>query len=57
MPKEVPWKSDITEIGKNKLLTRGIDQEEIIRNFSYEEMIFLLLFGRKPTEVEANFLR
>lgn len=57
MPKEVPWKSNITEVGKDKLLTRGVDQEEIIRNFSYEEMVFLLLFSRKPTGVEADMLR
>lgn len=57
MPKEVPWKSNITEIGKNKLLTRGVDQEEIIRNFRYEEMVFLLLFGRRPNETEADLLR
>ncbi|HEY4496441.1 MAG TPA: citrate/2-methylcitrate synthase [Candidatus Paceibacterota bacterium] len=57
MPKEVPWKSDITEVGKNKLLTRGVDQEEIIRTYRYEEMVFLLLFGRRPTEVEADMLR
>ncbi|HEX9608680.1 MAG TPA: citrate/2-methylcitrate synthase [Candidatus Paceibacterota bacterium] len=57
MPKHVPWKSNITEVGKNKLLTREVDQEEIIRNFSYEEMVFLLIFGRKPTETEADLLR
>jgi len=57
MPKEVPWKSNITQVGKNKLLTYGVDQEEIIRSFRYEEMVFLLLFGRKPSEVEADLLR
>src|SRR3989344_1208820 len=57
MPKEVLWKSDITEVGKNKLLTKGIDQTEIIKGFHYEEMVFLLLFGRKPSEVEADLLR
>lgn len=57
MPKEIHWKSDITEITKNKLVTRGVDQEEIIRNFRYEDMVFLLVFGRKPTSVEADLLR
>jgi len=57
MPKEVPWKSNITEVSKDKLLTRGVDQKEIIRTFRYEEMVFLLLFGRKPTVVEADMLR
>lgn len=57
MSKEVPWKSNITEVGKNKLLTHGVNQEDIIRNFRYEEMVFLLLFGRKPTEPEADLFR
>lgn len=57
MPKEIRWESDITEITKNKLVTRGVDQEEIIRNFRYEDMVFLLVFGRKPTSVEADLLR
>ncbi len=57
MPKEVPWKSNITEVGKNKLLTYGVNQEDIIRNFCYEEMVFLLLFGRQPNEIEADLLR
>jgi len=57
MPKEVAWKSNITEVLKNKLVTRGIDQEDIIRNYHYEDMVFLLIFGRKPTEVEADLLR
>lgn len=57
MPKEVPWQSNITEVGKNKLHTYGVDQEESIRKFHYEEMVFLLLFGRKPTETEADLLR
>jgi citrate synthase len=57
MPKEIPWSSTITEIGKNKLFTKGIDQEEIIENFHYEEMVFLLLFSKRPTTTEANLLR
>lgn len=54
---QVPWKSNITEIKENKLVTHGVDQEEIIRTFRYEEMVFLLLFGKKPTEIEADLLR
>ncbi len=57
MPKEVLWKSDITEVGKNKLLTKGVDQMEIIKGFHYEDMVFLLLFGRKPKKEEADLLR
>lgn len=51
------WKSSITKIKPNKLVTYDIDQEEIIRTFSYEEMVFLLVVGRKPSMVEAVMLR
>jgi citrate synthase len=57
MPKQIAWTSEITEVRKNKLITRGVDQEEIIRSFRYEEMIYLLLFGKKPSPVEADLLR
>ncbi|MCU7805481.1 MAG: hypothetical protein KZQ96_20010 [Candidatus Thiodiazotropha sp. (ex Lucinoma borealis)] len=57
MPKKIPWASNITEVGKNKLITHGVDQREIIRSFSYEEMVYLLMFGKKPNEKERNILR
>ncbi|MBI3255783.1 MAG: citryl-CoA lyase [Candidatus Andersenbacteria bacterium] len=53
----VPWTSDITEVLQGRLVTYGVDQEEILRSYSYEEMVFLLLFGRKPNPVEAVMLR
>ncbi|MBL8798034.1 MAG: hypothetical protein JNM56_29320 [Planctomycetia bacterium] len=34
-----------------------MDQQDLIRQFSYEEMVFLLLRGRKPTAPEATLLR
>ncbi len=51
------WNSKITKVKKDKLTTHGIDQEEIINNFRYEEMVFLLIFGRKPTAIEADLFR
>jgi len=51
------WETAITEVGRNKLATYGIPQEEIIREFSYEEMVFLLLTGRRPNETERTLLR
>lgn len=57
MPEELEWTSGITVVGKNALVTRGVDQSEIIAAWSYEEMIYLLLFGRKPSRVESNLLR
>jgi citrate synthase len=57
MPKQVPWTSEITKVAKNSLITRGIDQKEIISSFSYEQMVFLLLTGKRPTPIEADLLR
>lgn len=51
------WSSAITEISRNQLVTRGVDQEEILKSYHYEEMVYLLLFGRKPTEVESDLFR
>lgn len=55
--KRVPWRSKITEIEQDSLKTHGIDQCEIIREYSYEEMVFFLLKARRPTSVERNLLR
>lgn len=51
------WKSKITKVRKNRLVTYGVDQDEIVRSFSYEEMVFLLLTGKRPTKVQATMLR
>ncbi len=51
------WQSSITEVGRNKLTTYGFPQEQIIREFSYEEMVFLVLKGRRPTPTERTLLR
>ncbi len=53
----VPWQSSITEVRANALLTYGVDQQTIIREFSFEETVFLLLRQRRPDEVERTMLR
>lgn len=57
MERRIAWKSNITEIRNGELFTHNIDQRKIIREFSYEEMIFFLLKGRKPNKKEKNILR
>src|ERR1700722_4587605 len=52
-----PWSSKITELTPDGPKTYGIDQRKIIREFSFEQMIFLLLRGRIPSLVEADLLR
>ncbi len=51
------WKSGITKVYKDRLVTYGVEQDNIVRNFSYEEMVFLLLTGKRPTPVQAAMLR
>ncbi len=53
----LPWKSSITEIGTNEISTHGVDQRTIIREFSFEETVFLVLRGRRPDSVERTMLR
>lgn len=53
----VPWHSNITTVANNRLVTHGVDQTEIIRSFTYEEMIFFLLNGRRPTSIQKEIFR
>jgi citrate synthase len=55
--RRVPWKSNITKVFNNKLETHGIPQEHIIETFSYEEMVLLLILGRRPTQSEKDRFR
>ena len=47
-------KTKITEVEPNKLSTRGYNQEELISNLSYAEMVFLILKGRLPSAKESK---
>lgn len=51
------WTSRITTVEPDSLRTHGIDQSEIIRNFSYQDTVFFLLKGREPSKVESELLR
>ena len=51
------WQSEITEIGVNELFTRGVNQRDIVRSYTFEDMIFLLLQARAPSPVERDMLR
>jgi len=52
-----PWESAITEVKPNELITYGVNQRQIIREFSFEETVFFLLMGRKPNTKQRNMLR
>ncbi|WP_255343941.1 citrate/2-methylcitrate synthase [Methanobacterium sp. SMA-27] len=42
-------RTSITQVERNMLKTQGFSQEEIIGNFSFPEMVYLLLKGEKPS--------
>lgn len=47
-------KTRITDVKPNHLSTRGYNQEDLIENLSFAEMVFLLLMERLPDEREAK---
>ena len=52
-----PWRSAITEVRSNELRTHGVDQRTMIREFGFEETVFFVIQGRRPTAVERSMLR
>lgn len=52
-----PWSSSITEVERNELITYGINQRQIIREFSFEDVVFFLLTGKKPDSKQRNLPR
>jgi citrate synthase len=48
------WKTSITRIEPNKIVTRGYTQEDLIGNISFPEMIYLLLKGELPSDNESK---
>ena len=47
-------KTRITDVKPNELFTRGYNQEDLITNLSFAEMVFLLLRERLPDERESK---
>ncbi|MGC9517643.1 MAG: citryl-CoA lyase [Methanomicrobiales archaeon] len=50
------WRSAITKVEPNKIITRGYPQENLIGNISFPEMVFLLLKGELPEKNESKML-
>lgn len=50
------WKTSITRVEPNKLITRGYSQEDLIGNVSFPEMVYLLIKGDIPSKNEAKML-
>lgn len=50
----MPWKTAITKVEPNHIVTRGYRQEDLIGNIPFSSVIWLLLKGELPNEKEAK---
>ena len=50
------WSTAITQVGFHKILVRGYPLEELIRNLSFPEVVFLTIRGELPTKEQARVL-
>jgi citrate synthase len=55
-PVQSPWRTSITKVESNRLITRDYLQEDLIGNISYPEMVYLLVRGDLPSENHAKML-
>ena len=56
-PRSTPWRTSITKVEPNRLITQGYPQEDLIGNISFPEMIYLLLKGVLPTKNQEKMLQ
>jgi citrate synthase len=52
----IKWKTAITKVEPNKIVTRGIPQDELIGNTPFSHVVFLLIKGRLPDEKEGRMM-
>ncbi len=50
------WKTGITTVKPNHIVTRGYRQEDLIGNVPFSHNVFLILSGRMPTENEGKMM-
>ena len=50
------WKTSITRVEPNKLVTRGYQQEDLIGNISFSDMVYLLIKGEMPSKNRSKML-
>lgn len=48
------WKTSITRVEPNKIVSRGYPQEDLIGNISFPEMAYLLIKGELPSENDSK---
>jgi citrate synthase len=54
--KNPKWKTSITKLEPNHIVTRGFPQEDLIGDLSFSEMVYLLIKGAKPSKNESKML-
>ncbi len=52
----IKWKTGITKVEPNKIVTRGYPQDELIGNVPFSHVVFLLLKGGMPSENEGKMM-
>jgi citrate synthase len=55
-PIQSPWRTSITRVEPNRLITRDHLQQDLIGNISYPEMVYLLIKGHLPSETHTKML-
>ena len=50
------WKTKITKVEPNHLLTKGYRQEDLIGNIPFSHVVYLLLRGEIPTKEHGNMI-
>jgi len=50
------WKTKITKVEPNHLVTKGYRQEDLIGNISYPSVVYLLLKGELPSKEHAKMI-
>jgi citrate synthase len=50
------WKTSITRVEPNNIVTRGYPQEELIGKISFPEMVYLLIKGKMPSNTDSKML-
>ena len=55
-PLQSPWRTSITKVEPNRLITRDRLQEDLIGNISFSEMVYLLIKGDLPSANNKKML-
>lgn len=54
--KNPKWRTSITKIEPNQIITRGYSQEDLIGKMSFPEMVYLLITGNLPSDKGSKML-